>query len=595
MTAPLQNISADWQHYSSQPNAEIMNEQQSFLYDPSPAISLTTPIDQEALIQPPIPSQRAEELLENLERSFRERGKATRAAQQQDAKRSRGQRPKGISDDDIRRLRDQLASRATSSTSNGNPIPVSGPILAAPAYRSQLRTKFDETFFPRLARGGGALYPYYGFNLLGDDWGAAVEAAGDAMCVLQLGVQFRHREMLLAFHSLYARALTKMRQDLQTGKALRQPDDTMCAATLLTICEGIISSSYDSASYNTHLRGLLDFLTACGPDVLNSTEKRFTDAAWFHNWRMMALGYGLGARRRLIVEDKAWQRGGAAVDPLSAKMLRVPGWLEDLDKLAADRTPLAEFEPIFARAVEFGAEMREQIIQFSLMASKKPGASKGPPYVLVPVKTFPHFASVVGDQSHVVPEVYLFSDMISAGLHKNYWTGQLLLNQSLLDLRVIYPSLLTDDEVIMLEAERDECVASLCRCIAFFAAPAMGSVGLLGVRGPIHFTTLHYARFSDEKKLRWCQRVADGVVLGSRVLKLLAEGARESTGNSPPNSKPSNSRPKVKNAVKQRNSLVDKDRVLGGTEMQSGRWKELPLDIPPSHKATTNSVPIKPP
>ncbi|KAK5122322.1 hypothetical protein LTR85_004233 [Meristemomyces frigidus] len=331
-----------------------------------------------------------------------------------------------------------------------------------------------------------------------------MEAAVDALCLVQLGTTHKSATLLHEAVARYDAAVRTLRSRLAEADAVHD-DGVLGAVYILGFCGLFQAVSTDGHAQRTHHLGLESMLLERGPEAKCSTFAQLL----LYNLRHLTMAFGLVDRKSVAFNSPAWRRcasltNGLMTD-LSNLVMTVPGLLEARDNcMRQPRRQASKLLNLLICLTTLERDLQAWLVRW--MAS-----FDGLPYWLVNAAKFPHFMVYFADGLNVFPMAFRFPSFSSGSAQTTYWIALLQVKSTILEmiqLRCGHPLSGRDR---MLKEEARECAANLCQSIAWLTQPQHGSCGIIRASGPLHYAARWYANAGDLERLEWCRRVKHSI------------------------------------------------------------------------------------
>lgn len=365
------------------------------------------------------------------------------------------------------------------------------------AMRSQLWEEMLHLYFPVNDQDTDFMYSKFLCRDSLQPISLSMNAAVDALCLIQLGNTHKEKRLLHEGVTRYDAALSNLRLDLAIRDATPN-DGTLGAIYVLGFCELFRTVSTDGHVQRTHHLALESMLLERGPAANYSAFAQLL----LYNLRHITLLFGLIDRKRVALSDPAWKRCTAVTSGLMAELtdlaLCVPKRLEQSDECTQQPKKHARVAlDLLVCLTALERDLQTWLVKW--LAS-----SRGLPYWTVDAKRFAHFAPDLTRAEDAFPKAFKFPSFSSASAQTTYWIALLHVKRTILEMALLgYGHPLKGREK-MLTAEASECAANLCQSAAWLTQPKHGSCGLIRAYGPLHYAARWYAKLGDFNRMEWC-------------------------------------------------------------------------------------------
>ena len=327
----------------------------------------------------------------------------------------------------------------------------------------------------------------------------SMQAAADAICLLEIGSKNRDARMLLGGRQRHVAAIECLRLELQNPKA----DFTGIhgAAQTLMLCEIYASVSQGPFAWVQHLSGISSVVTIRGRRQSDSSF----DVYLYRSLLLFGLMHSLVMRQAIVFSEAKWQdvftSDPHSIGGLLRLAMQLPAMLGTADAITASAG--------LDHARVFDCLRHLKVLERDLVSWLAGYYHEGNHSV------FDSSSSCEQGQvlSSADEEALSFCSFLDATYHCLYWTCLLLLRRSKLNLSSFLPGALADIDQskrtsTLLSESIDECASLLCRSLPYLANTARGTVcKAMALRAPLYFASQWFDISHNEEKLKWCKEV----------------------------------------------------------------------------------------
>ena len=364
---------------------------------------------------------------------------------------------------------------------------------SVPTIRSQLQAEFMHLHY---AKEGEDFFPSK-MTLIHTPETASSVAATNALYLTQLGTSARDDRLLRNAAQSYRCALRLLRRELSKRKACYD-DHVFGTIHVLSLCEAFQGLAAEDTGQDQHTRGAAMLFHARGPSSLESVYMMIQLQQHHHR----VLLEGLLARKRPLIGRGDWlevdKNCYLQLTSLTTLALRVPGALEDADKLLAQgsRANLNEIMDMLSSLKAVDIRLQNWMTAWLT-------TSKASPYWKVPFSEYPWLP-----HSNVFASALQFLTPLAAKAHVLFWMPLLCLREAIKQVAELhaYPLLATtmSQQSDSLHDSIAECADGLCMTAMFLINPLNGIDGCMEACGPLLVASKWFESVHDREKLHWC-------------------------------------------------------------------------------------------
>lgn len=400
------------------------------------------------------------------------------------------------------------------------------------ATRMQLKEEFLKLYFPAgiSDHDTDLMYSKFLAREALEAMGASMNAAVDALSLVQLGTAHADERLIREAQTRYQVAVANVNADLARPDAIM--DDGLLGATyLLGFCQiySPLSASPGKEpwqkgllhdSWRPHHNGVRELLLARGPKAQYSKFAQLL----LYNFRHVSAIIGYAGRKKVAFAGPEWKRCSAVTDgimsSLSEQFIAVPGVLEKADR--AIQRPRRELGELFAVMAELAAMERNTQVWLLHWYS----SFEGMPYWQESVDHYRHFRRHTKGTPNVFTKTLRFPSFSRASAQVTYWISLLQIKQTMLEINRLFDTQLLPKSEETLIAEAAECADRLCESVAWLTQPKYGWCGVLRSVGVLHYAGTWFASQMDIPKTAWCQKVGTSLELANNISCLYHDRTR---------------------------------------------------------------------
>ncbi|EMD00506.1 hypothetical protein BAUCODRAFT_172256 [Baudoinia panamericana UAMH 10762] len=372
-------------------------------------------------------------------------------------------------------------------------------LQSAQSIRFQLLEEFCHSYFPLRDQDTDHMYT----KLLSRDSlqpiTVGMQVAVDALCLLQMGTNYRDSYLLHQAVAQYDKALVNLQYDLSRVSDVTSNEGILGTIYVLGFCEMFRAVSSNGHGERTHHLGLQGMLIARGPDKQYSAFAQLL----LYNLRHLTAIYGAIDCKRVPLRDAAWKRCAAMTSRLTTELSDLV--LEVTDRLAAhkprDRHTLTN--------ALLPWSMLESRLQSWLVRWMR--SFEHLPYRTVKATAFTHFTLHTIGCPNVFPRAYEFPSFAISSAQTTYWIMSLQVKQKILEIDSICDDRPLRSRLQALTDEATECATHLCQSVAWMTLPQHGSCGIMRASGPLHYAVRWFDKLKDWRRVAWCGKVKSSI------------------------------------------------------------------------------------